>query len=73
MTPDQWQVQVQYNIQDHARVVLHTGHLSDEELRAVHLEQTRDIAATVAGEGASDGVRAARGPADDRLRRLSVS
>ena len=43
MTPDQWQVQIQANIQDHARVVMHTEHLSDEELRSVHLEQTRDI------------------------------
>lgn len=49
--PDQWQVQVQYAIQDHARLVMHTGHLTDDELRAVHLEQTRDIAATVAAEG----------------------
>lgn len=53
VTPDQWQVQIQYNIQDHARLVMHTGHLSDEELRAVHLEQTRDISATVAAEGSS--------------------
>src|SRR3954447_10830160 len=51
VTPDQWQVQIQANIQDHARVVVHTSHLSDEELRSVHLEQTRDIAATVAAEG----------------------
>jgi nickel-dependent lactate racemase len=51
VTPDQWQVQIQANIQDHARVVMHTGHLSDDELRSVHLEQTRDIGATVAAEG----------------------
>ena len=51
VTPDQWQVQIQYNVQDHARVVVHTSHLSDEELRAVHLEQTADIARTVAAEG----------------------
>jgi nickel-dependent lactate racemase len=51
VTPDQWQVQVQYNIQDHARVVVHTGHLSDDELRAVHLEQTHDITKTVTDEG----------------------
>jgi len=53
VTPDQWQVQIQYNIQDHARLVMHTGHLSDAELRAVHLEQTRDITATVAAEGSA--------------------
>ncbi|RKQ90301.1 nickel-dependent lactate racemase [Solirubrobacter pauli] len=53
VTPDQWQVQIQYNVQDHARLVMHTSHLSDDELRAVHLEQTRDISATVAAEGSS--------------------
>jgi nickel-dependent lactate racemase len=56
VTPDQWQVQIQANIQDHARVVMHTGHLSDDELRSVHLDQTRDIAATVAAEGSSASV-----------------
>ena len=55
-TPDQWQVQIQANIQDHARIVMHTGHLSDDELRSVHLEQTRDIGATVAAEGGSASV-----------------
>ena len=44
-------MQIQANIQDHARRRVHTGHLSDDELRAVHLEQTRDIAATVARRG----------------------
>ncbi len=53
VTPDQWQVQVQAGIQDRARVVMHTGHLSDAELRAVHLEQTRDISATVREAGGS--------------------
>jgi nickel-dependent lactate racemase len=56
VTPDQWQVQIQANIQDHARVVMHTEHLSDDELRSVHLEQTRDVGATVAAEGASASV-----------------
>ena len=51
VTPDQWQVQIQANIQDHARVVMHTEHLSDSELRSVHLEQTRDISGLVAAEG----------------------
>ena len=32
---------------------MHTEHLSDDELRSVHLEQTRDIGATVAAEGSS--------------------
>jgi hypothetical protein len=30
---------------------MHTDHLSDDELRSVHLEQTRDITATVEAEG----------------------
>ncbi len=45
--PDQWQVQIQANIQHHPQVVMHTDHLSDAELRSAHLEQTHDIAATV--------------------------
>jgi nickel-dependent lactate racemase len=46
--PDQWQTQIQATIQSRARVVMHTSHLSDDELAAAHLEQTADIAATVA-------------------------
>jgi nickel-dependent lactate racemase len=53
VTPDQWQVQIQANIQDHARVVMHTEHLSDEELHSVHLEQTRDISGLIAEAGGS--------------------
>jgi nickel-dependent lactate racemase len=56
VTPDQWQVQIQANIQDHARVVMHTEHLSDDELSSVHLEQTRDITATVEAEGGAASV-----------------
>jgi lactate racemase len=48
--PDQWQVQVQAGIQARARVVVHTSHLSVEELAAAHLERTDDIAATVLAE-----------------------
>jgi lactate racemase len=46
--PDQWQVQIQARIQANARVVMHTSYLSDAELAEAHLEQTSDIAATVA-------------------------
>jgi nickel-dependent lactate racemase len=46
--PDQWQVQVQAKVQSRARVVMHTSYLSDHALAAAHLEQTTDIAATVA-------------------------
>jgi nickel-dependent lactate racemase len=48
VVPDQWQVQVQAQIQARATVVMHTGFLSDEELAQAHLTQTRDIGATVA-------------------------
>jgi nickel-dependent lactate racemase len=48
--PDQWQVQVQANIQTRATVVMYTDYLSDQELAQVHLAQTRDIAATVREE-----------------------
>ena len=44
---DQWQVQVQANIQRRARVVMHTSHLSSDELREAHLDSTDDIEATV--------------------------
>ncbi|HWT23283.1 MAG TPA: nickel-dependent lactate racemase [Solirubrobacteraceae bacterium] len=47
VTADQWQFQIQANVQHHARVVMHTDHLTDEELRSAHLEQTHDIAGTV--------------------------
>jgi lactate racemase len=46
--PDQWQVQVQAKVQSRARVVMHTSYLSDHALAAAHLEQTADIAETVA-------------------------
>src|SRR3954453_19409715 len=47
-TPDQWQGQTQARIQSTSRVVMHTGTLTDADLAAVHLEQTADIATTVA-------------------------
>jgi nickel-dependent lactate racemase len=46
--PDQWQVQIQARIQSAHRVVMHTDHLTDDQLAEAHLEQTADIAATVA-------------------------
>ncbi|GAA0940298.1 nickel-dependent lactate racemase [Pseudonocardia zijingensis] len=53
--PDQWQVQVQAKVQSLARVVMHTSYLSDEALAAAHLEQTGDIAGTVAEALAAAG------------------
>jgi nickel-dependent lactate racemase len=53
--PDQWQVQIQARIQSNSRVVMHTSHLSDEDLATAYLEQTRDISATVAEALAAAG------------------
>ena len=36
---DQWQVQVQAQIQRRARVLLHTGGLTDEQIRQAHLQR----------------------------------
>jgi lactate racemase len=45
--PDQWQVQVQARVQAKARVVMHTSHLSAQDLAAAHLGHTDDVAETV--------------------------
>ena len=57
--PDQWQVQVQAKIQMKARVGVHSGHLSGDDLRSAHLEPVDDIADTVgrALAAAGDGAR----------------
>ncbi|WP_328752634.1 nickel-dependent lactate racemase [Streptomyces sp. NBC_00285] len=53
--PDQWQVQIQARIQSNSRVIMRTGFLSDADLATAHLEQTRDISATVAEALATAG------------------
>ncbi len=53
--PDQWQVQIQAQIQAAHRVVMHTSYLSDADLATAHLEQTADISATVADALAAAG------------------
>ena len=53
--PDQWQVQIQAQIQVANRVVMRTSYLSDAELATAHLEQTTDITATVADALAAAG------------------
>ncbi len=45
---DQWEAQLQAQIQQHARVHVYADGLSDEELRAAMVEPCDDIAATVA-------------------------
>lgn len=44
---DQWQVQIQAQIQRHADVYVYSDGLSDEEIRAALLTPTRDIEATL--------------------------
>ncbi len=53
--PDQWQVQIQAQIQAAHRVVMRTSYLTDADLAAAHLEQTADISATVADALAAAG------------------
>ncbi|MGB6456463.1 MAG: nickel-dependent lactate racemase [Streptosporangiaceae bacterium] len=48
--PDQWQVQIQAQIQARSTVVMHTSYLSDADLADAHLRQTPDISATIAAE-----------------------
>jgi nickel-dependent lactate racemase len=43
---DQWQVQVQAQIQRRASVLLHTGGLSDEQIHQAHLQRCEDVGAT---------------------------
>jgi nickel-dependent lactate racemase len=45
--PDQWQIQVQAQIQGRARVLVKTSFLTSEQLRAAHLESMNDIASAV--------------------------
>ena len=45
---DQWQVQIQAQIQRHADVYVYSDGLGDEEIRAALLTPTRDIEATLA-------------------------
>jgi nickel-dependent lactate racemase len=53
--PDQWQVQILARILTTARVGVHTGGLTDAELRTAHLFAVPDIAAAVAAELAARG------------------
>jgi nickel-dependent lactate racemase len=48
--PDQWQVQILARILTTARVGVHTGGLTDAELRTAHLFAVPDIAAAVSAE-----------------------
>jgi lactate racemase len=48
--PDQWQVQIQAQIQARSTVLMHTSYLSDADLADAHLRQTADISATIRAE-----------------------
>jgi nickel-dependent lactate racemase len=58
---DQWQVQVQALIQRRARVLVHAGGLTPDQLRAAWLEPVEDVSACVAGllDQAGEGARTA--------------
>ena len=48
--PDQWQVQIQARIQERARVLVKADGLSDDQIRAAHLEPCHDISSFVMNE-----------------------
>lgn len=58
---DQWQVQVQAQIQRRADIHLHTAGLTDEQIRLAHLERCEDVATTVErlADAAGSGARIA--------------
>ncbi|HVR33867.1 MAG TPA: nickel-dependent lactate racemase [Acidimicrobiia bacterium] len=48
--PDQWQVQIQARIQERVRVLVKADGLSDDQIRAAHLEPCHDISRFVKDE-----------------------
>jgi lactate racemase len=56
--PDQWQVQIQAQVQTKARVLVKTSGLSDEEIRAAHFDPIHEVGAAVKGALASAGPHA---------------
>ena len=71
--PDQWQVQVQAQIQLKAPVLVKTDGLSHDEVRAAHFTPIDDVSDAVrtladAGRRRRHAVRAAAGAADHPLR-----
>ena len=56
--PDQWQVQIQAQVQSKARVLVKTAGLSDREIRAAHFEPIDDVAAAVTRALAAAGPEA---------------
>ena len=67
--PDQWQVQVQAQIQTKAQVLIKTTGLGPDEIRAAHFTPIDDVARAVHDAVAQsrqrrDALRAAAGAAD---------
>ena len=57
--PDQWQVQIQAQVQTKATVLVKSGGLHDREIRAAHLEPIDDVGAAVRRALAAAGPQAA--------------
>ena len=53
--PDQWQVQIQAQVQAKASVLVKSGGLGDAQVRAAHFEPIDDVSAAVRGALASAG------------------
>jgi nickel-dependent lactate racemase len=51
--PDQWQVQIQAQLQLAARILVRTDGLSDDEVRAAHFEPVADVESAV-GDALND-------------------
>ena len=56
--PDQWQVQIQAQVQTRARVLVKTSGLSDSEIRAAHFDPIDDVGAAVSSALAAAGPQA---------------
>jgi len=56
--PDQWQVQIQAQVQSKASVLVKSGGLDDAQVRAAHFEPIDDVGAAVRDALASAGPRA---------------
>src|SRR5438093_10218480 len=54
---DQWQVQIQTMIQLKAQVMVKSDMLSDDQIRAAHLQPIHDVAESVANAMADNGTK----------------
>ena len=56
--PDQWQVQIQAQVQTKAKVLVKSGGLTDGEIRAAHFDPIDEVGAAVARALATAGSQA---------------